>query len=213
MGFGIALFGYGFLLLNEMGGALIGVIMLAYGFFLASRLESGFLRAAVTSLFMLPRGVLLFLSVFGFIDIDSMPTVNIITFILYLSAWAVMSFFWLSSVAKIARDCNAKKLENQARVRLVFTVFAIMFALFAGVANLTGLLGGYAFVISSAQYVLQYVVILVNIMFLHTCFVLITSEKQYQKDKQQIAIERAKAIEKNFNEQRKVESKLEKRKK
>lgn len=213
MGFGVALFGYGFLLLNEVGGALFGVMLLAYGFFLASRLEAGFLKASVSSLFMLPRGILLFLDILGFVDINSMPTVNVITFTLYLSAWAMMSYFWLSSVVKIAKDCKAAKLESQARNRLVFTVFAISLALFAGIGNLLGLLGNLAFMVSSAQYILQYAVIIVNIMFLHTCFVLITSEAQYQQDKQQLAAERAKAIEKRYNERREVERKIEKRNK
>ncbi len=213
MGFGIALFGYGFLLLNEVGGALFGVVLLAYGFFLASRLEAGFMRASVSSLFMLPRGILLFFDILGIVDIDTIPTVNVITFILYLTAWALMSYFWLGSVVKIAKDCKAERLEIQARKRLVFTVFAISLALFAGVANLLGVLGELAFMVSMAQYILQYAVIFVNIMFLHTCFVLITSEAQYQQDKQQLAAERAKAIEKRYNEKQEVERKIEKRKK
>ena len=67
MGFGIALIGYAFLLLNIAGGALFAAPLLAYGFFSASRLERNFLNASVSALFMLPHGVLQVASLaFGF---------------------------------------------------------------------------------------------------------------------------------------------------
>jgi hypothetical protein len=43
--------------------------------------------------------------------------------------------------------------------------------------------------------------------------VLITSEKQYEKDKQEIAIERAKALEKDHKQRQEVADKIAKRKK
>ena len=59
-----------------------------------------------------------------------------------------------------------------------------------------GLLGSVGDTVTSVQFILQYVVIIINILFLHTCFVLITSEKQYEKDKQQLAKEQNEAIKK-----------------
>jgi hypothetical protein len=62
--------------------------------------------------------------------------------------------------------------------------------------NIFGLLGSVGDTVTSIQFILQYVVIIINILFLHTCFVLITSEKQYEKDKQQLAKEQNEAIRK-----------------
>ena len=213
MGFGIALFGYAFLLLHELGGAIFAAPLLAYGFFLASRLENTFLHASVSSLFLLPRGILQILTIVGVLDMAEVPILNVSTFILHLIAWLMMSYFWLSAVIKISISCQAQKLENQARNRLVFTVIFIILSLTAGILNMGGMLGNLAFTVNTFQYVLQYAVIFVNLLFLHTCFVLITSEKQYEKDKQQIAKEQATAIEKMHKERQEAARKLEERNK
>lgn len=201
MGFGIALIGYAFLILNEMGGAVIAAPLLAYGFFLASRLEGGFLRAAVSSLFLLPRGILQICSVVGLLKLENYPSLNTATYIINLAAWLMMSWFWLISVAKIARECKAPRLERQARNRLVFTTAFIFLSAAAFVLNAAGALGGYGYAVNALQYILQYTVIIVNTLFMHTCFVLITSEKQFEKDKQQLANEHAKNLEKRHKEQ------------
>ncbi len=211
MGFGIALFGYAFLLLHEIGGAIFAAPLLAYGFFLASRLENTFLKASVSALFLLPRAILQICTIIGIFDITEMPTLNSATFILHLLAWLLMSFFWLTAVIKIAHDCQAEKLENQARNRLVFTVVFISLSLIANILNMGGMLGNLGFTVNTLQYILQYAVILVNIIFLHTCFVLITSQKQYEKDKQAIAKEQAKALEKMQKDRQEAARKLEER--
>jgi uncharacterized membrane protein len=108
----------------------------------------------------------------------------------------LMSYFWLTAVINIARECNAPKLERTAQNRLVLTVVFITLSLAAGLLNMFSLLGGIAYTVTSIQFILQYVVIIANILFLHTCFVLITSEKQYEKDKQQLAKEQNEAIKK-----------------
>ena len=211
MGFGIALFGYAFLLLNEMGGVLLGAPMLAYGFFLASRLEGYFLHAAVSSLFMLPRGIYLFCSlIFG---LEMNPLINTVTFILHMCAWIMMTFFWLTAVMKIARENQAGKLERQARNRLVLTVVLLTLALASELLNLDGTLGDFSGAIMTANYISQYAIIIINTLFLHTCFVLITSARQYEKDKQELAKERAKALEKKHKEQQEAAKRLEKRNK
>ncbi len=211
MGFGIALFGYAFLLLNEMGGVLFGAPMLAYGFFLASRLEGYFMHAAVSSLFMIPRGIYLFCSLMFGLELD--PLINTVTFILHMCAWIMMTFFWLTAVIRISRDNQAAKLERQARNRLVLTTVLLTLALASELLNLDGMLGSFAGIIMTANYISQYAVIIINTLFLHTCFVLITSERQYERDKQQLAKERAKALEKKHKEQQEAAERLEKRKK
>lgn len=200
MGFGIALIGYACLILIGTGGEIIASLMLAYGFFLASRLNSGFLRASVSSLFILPRGIVNLLSVLGIIDINSLAMLNIITFMLYLFAWLFMSYFWLTAVIGIARDNGAQKLERQARSRLVLTFAFIVTVMFARMMIFTGALGNYGGIIAAAEFILQYIVIFFNVFFLHTCFILITSEKQYEKDKRQIAKSRADALKKSQEE-------------
>ena len=196
MGFGIALLGYCCFALYEIGGGVLAAPLLAYGFFLASRLEKNFLRAAVSALFLLPRGILQLLIVFGVFDINTIPTINTATYIVHLCAWLMMSYFWMTAVINIARECNAPKLERSAQYRLVITAAFIVFALAAGVLNILGMLGSIGDSVTSIQFILQYVVIIINILFLHTCFVLITSERQYEKDKQQLAKEQNEAIKK-----------------
>lgn len=213
MGFGIALIGYAFLILNEMGGAVIAAPLLAYGFFLASRLEGGFLRAAVSSLFLLPRGIIQICSVIGLLKLENHPTLNTATFVINLAAWLMMSWFWLISVAKIAKECKAPRLERQARNRLVFTTAFITLSFAAFILNLTDALGEYGFAVSAMQYILQYAVIIVNALFLHTCFVLITSERQFEKDKQQLASEHAKKLEKRHKEQQEEAERIARRRK
>ncbi len=211
MGFGIALFGYAFLLLHEMGGAVFAVPLLAYGFFLASRLESNFLRASISSFFLLPRGIVQLLTVIGVIDLDSLPMLNTVTFILHLLAWLMMTYFWYTAVIKIAIGCDAPKLERQARSRMIITVVFIVFSFAVLMLNSSGALGDLGFTVSSLQYVLQYAVIVINALFMHTCFIMITSKRQYEKDKQQLAREQANALEKMHKDKQEAAKKLERR--
>lgn len=208
MGFGIALIGYGFVLLQDFGGGVFAALVLGYGFFLASRLHGNFLKAAIASLFMFPRGAVLLCDMFGLIDIKVMPVLDTATYLLDVLAWMFMTYFWLSAVIEIAHDNGAAKLENKARGRLVITILFQIFSVAVYLLNFVGALGGFAFMFASAQYVLNYFIIFVNIIFLHTCFVLITGEKQYERDKQEIATARANTIEKRYKEQQEVSKKL-----
>ncbi len=200
MGFGIALIGYAFLLMGDLGGALFAAPVLAYGFFLASRLESNFLRASISALFMLPRGI--FMIIYSFADIKNgayielINTFNTVTFILFQLAWLAMSLFWLNAVANIAKECNSAMILTRTNITKAFTLPYIVLATAATVLNSGGMLGTYAGTISVIMFILMYVVIIMNLIMLHTCFVLITSERQYAKDKQQLAKERAEAMKK-----------------
>lgn len=211
MGFGIALIGYAFLLLNLMGGAMFGAPLLAYGFFLASRLERYFLNAAISALFMLPHGIMQFSALVG--NFDPNPTLDMALRTLYTFAWITMSFFWLIAVAKIARENKAERLEQQARNRIVFTVVFVSVSFLAEVLAVGGAFGQYGIFVSSVKYIIEYTAIFVNLFFLHTCFVLITSESQYEKDKQEIAKKRADALQKKYREDKEVSEKIAKRRK
>lgn len=200
MGFGIALIGYLCMMLVGTGGEIFAALLLGYGFFLASRLNPNFLRASVSVLFMLPRGIVNALSVIGLFDINNLNLLNVITFLLFLTAWLFMSYFWLIAVAQIAKENGVTKLENQARFRLVFTVSFIMLVMGSRILAFSGALTGATAMLGAVEFLLQYAVIFINILFLHTCFILITSEKQYEKDRQQIAKDRAKALEKKQRE-------------
>ncbi len=208
MGFGVALIGYACLLLQDIGGGFFAALIMGYGFFLASRLNDNFLRASVSALFMLPRGILQLCALFGLFVLEDMPTLNTVTFLLHIGAWMLMSYFWLTAVIQIARDNGAAKLENKARNRLVLTVTFLFFAAAVPILNLNGVLGDLAFAVASLQYIVQYAVIFINFFFLHTCFILITGEKQYEKDKQEIAMERAKMLEKRQKEKREVSKRI-----
>lgn len=188
--------GYGFFALYEIGGGVLAAPLLAYGFFLASRLEKNFARASVSALFLLPRAIIQLCSVLGLLVIKDIPLLNGLTYVVHLVAWLTMSYFWLTAVMNIARDCNAPKLERTAKNRLAFTAVFIVMSLAVALFNMFDLLNEIAFTVTSIQFILQYIVIIANIIFLHTCFVLITSEKQYEKDKQQLAKEQAAALDK-----------------
>ncbi len=213
MGFGIALIGYLCMIFTGTGGELFAPPLLAYGFFLASRLNNRFLHASVSSLFLIPRAVLQLLSTIGILELNNLPVLNAASFMINLAAWAVMSFFWLSAVVEIARDCGAERLESQARNRLVFTVMFIMIVIAIRVMSVFGIPAEYTGICLAAEFILQYAVIIVNALFMHTCFVLITSERQYEKDKQELAKEKAKALEKEMKKRSEEAQKREKRKK
>ncbi len=213
MGFGIALIGYLCMIFTGTGGEIFAPPLLAYGFFLASRLNNRFLHASVSSLFLIPRAVLQLLSTVGILELNTLTVINAASFMINLAAWAVMSFFWLSAVVEIAHDCGAERLEAQARNRLVFTVMFIMIVIGVRVMSIFGIPAEYTGFCLAAEFILQYVVIIVNALFMHTCFVLITSEKQYEKDKQDLAKEHAKAMEQKLKKQNEEAKKREKRKK
>ncbi len=212
MGFGVALIGYACLLLHEIGGGFFAALILGYGFFLTSRLNKTFLHAAISALFILPRGVVQLLYVFHIVDLGAVPTLNVVTFLLFIAAWMMTTFFWLKGVIEIARDCAAPKLENQARSRLVITICFLTVVAAVSVLNSYGFFGDYVGQVNAGIYLLQYAVIFIDLLFMHTCFVLITSERQYAKDKQQIAIERAKEIEKKHKAKQEGAKRFENRK-
>lgn len=196
MGFGIALLGYAFLLMHELGGAAIAAPLLAYGFFLASRLNAKFMYAAVTALFMMPRGIVHLLDVFKVISLTDLPALNLVTFVIYVGAWLLTTVFWIGAVLDIANENNAQKLARSARIQLAVTVAFLLFTFAVQMISFLGAEFPFIGQALNVQYVLQYVLILYNLFFLHTCFVLITSEKQYRKDLQEIASERADELEK-----------------
>ena len=214
MGFGIALFGLAFMLMGEFGGAVLASPLLAYGFFLASRSESNFLRASISSLFLLPRGI--YKLVFLFIpQSDSVyaAALDLASFIVYQIAWLLMVYFWLTAVINIARDCGAVKFENKAKRVLAVTSAYILLSVAATVLNTSGILGNAAFTVSSIMFIFMYVILIYDILMMHNCFVLITTEKQYEKDRQKLAQERAEAIEKMHQTKQEAIKKLEKRNK
>ena len=200
MGFGIALIGYGFLLLHEFGGGILAALFIGYGFFLASKLNAKFMYAAVTALFLVPRGTVLFLSIIKVVDRASDPVLNWATFILNVLAWMTCSVFWMGAVLDIARENNAQKLAGKARRQIAVTVSFLTLTIALQVVISLGAELPFIGQILNLQYVLQYCLIIYNALFLHTCFVMITSEKEYQKDLQSLASERATELERRHKE-------------
>ncbi|MBR4278882.1 MAG: hypothetical protein IKT34_01780 [Clostridia bacterium] len=215
MGFGIALFGYACLLMSGVGGDLFAAILLAYGFFLASRLDNEFLHASISALFILPAGVLNLCEIFGLIKPEQAiyPYLNTVTFFLSLAAWFLMSYYWLSAVVRIANSNNAPKLSRAAKSRLVVTSVYILITVAVYILKMVDALGSYSAMAEVAIFIIRYAVIFYNIFFLHTCFILITSEKQYEKDKQQLAREQADALEKAQRERAEALERLNRRNK
>ncbi|PKM62894.1 MAG: hypothetical protein CVU97_02940 [Firmicutes bacterium HGW-Firmicutes-21] len=197
MGFGIATLGYGFMLTSWAGGGIFASLILAYGFFLASRFDKRFLAAAISALFMFPYSLLLILNILNrfelvrLYEIDENALIYKIFYSVFLLAWTSMSYYYFTAVKQIAIENSNKKLENKAMNRLYLTM---VFLLGAFSLTVFGDIAGPA--ITLFFFVLQYFVIIINTMFLHTCFILITTESQYKKDKRQLIEEEKKRLEK-----------------
>ena len=185
MGFGIAFLGYCFLMLHQAGMGVVGVPLLAYGFFLAGRLHRYFFGAAFSALLMLPRSVIILLDLILPIagaDLriaETHPVLNLITYLLFLAAWMSMIFWHCTAVRKIAQENGAEKLERQAGRRLYIS--AVVIALAVSLVVLQQVITQQAIVLIT--YLAIYVVLILQTLFTHTCFVLITSERQYAEDK------------------------------
>lgn len=200
MGFGIAFLGYCFLLLHSSGLGVIASPLLAYGFFLASRLDKYFAYSSVAALFLLPRGIFLLLNIFlpiAGVDIDlavRFPWLELVTYILFFIAWFFMVLYQCLAVRRIAVSCGHEKLQRMASRQLYLTTLVILFSLsmivFDSVIDNAGIV--------IVSYVAYYAALLMNLYFTHTCLVLITSSAQYEKDKQYAAEESRKAIERKL---------------
>ncbi len=210
MGFGIAFLGYCFLLLHSAGLGIIAAPLLAYGFFLASRLHKAFLYASIAALFMLPRGAFILLDVFlPVIGLDirltqSFPWLNLGTYLLFFIAWFFMVLYQCIAVRRIAEENEHTKLKNSANRQLYFSALfiaiAVSMVLFSELVDLR---------MTVWAVIAYYVVLLMNLFFTHTCLVLITSQEQYEKDKEMVAEHnrqvmerRAKDLEKNKKKRR-----------
>ena len=202
------------MLMGEFAGGVLAAPLLAYGFFLASRSEMNFLRASISSLFLLPRGI--YKLIFLFLpqsDSALVSALDLASFVVYQLAWLLMVYFWLTAVINIARDSDAQKFENKAKRVLVITSAYILLSVAATVLNTAGILGNAAFTVSSLMFIFMYVILIYDILMMHNCFVLITTEKQYAKDKQKLAQERAEALEQMHQTKQEALKKLEKRNK
>lgn len=189
MGFGIAFLGYCFLLLHSSGLGVIASPLLAYGFFLASRLDKYFAYSSVSALFLLPRGLFLFLNIFlpilG-VEVDlavRFPYLELGTYILFFIAWFFMVMYQCLAVRRIAVSCKHEKLQRMASRQLYITTVVIFFSLSMIIFNN---------VIDDARillvsYIAYYVALIMNLYFTHTCLVLITGESQYEQDKRDAA--------------------------
>lgn len=205
MGFGIVFLGYCFLLLYQTGLGVVAVPFLAYGYLLASRLNKYFLAASISALAMLPRCVILLLDLFlpiAGVDChiqESYPTLSLITYILFLLAWLSMTMWHCLAVKQIAKDNDYPKLINQANNRMYFSTVTILLAISLVVMH--SIIDN--MVIILIAYLAMYAVLIVNLLFSHTCFVLITSEKQYEKDKEYVAEQNRLAAEKKKRDKEK----------
>lgn len=192
MGFGIATIGYGFLLTYEAGGGVIASILLAYGFFLASRFNKRFLIAAFSALGMFPHSLCILLDVLKVFELNNDSLFYSVSYTIFILAWLSMSYHYLMGVKDIAVENNSIKLANKSTNRFyitaVFLLGALSVLIFREIAPAQ---------VVSMLYALQYIVIILNFLFLHTCFIQITSEKQYEKDKQLLAEEDRKLLEKH----------------
>ncbi|HAN20902.1 MAG: hypothetical protein A2Y15_04525 [Clostridiales bacterium GWF2_36_10] len=195
MGFGIATLGYGFLLTYEAGGGIFAGILLAYGFYLTSLVNKRFLAASISALLLIPHSVLLLLIVIGVVDETKIQLLIQISRSVFYLAWLSMAYNYFTAIKNIAIENKNIRLQNKAMNRLYLTVLillAILSTIIFSVLNTSS--------VSNILYVSQYLVILINILFLHNCFIMITTESQYKKDKRKYIEEEKKLLEKRKKE-------------
>ena len=208
MGFGIAFLGYCFLLLHQTGLGVVGAPLLAYGFFLTGRLHRYFFGASVSALLMLPRSVIILLDIFLPLAgaeskiAESHPVLNLVTYLLFLIAWMSMIFWHCTAVRLIAKENGAEKLEKQANNRLYISAVVILLAI--SLVVMQQIITEQAIILIT--YLAIYVVMILQILFTHTCFVLITSEKQYAEDKLYVIEQNRAAAEKREKDREKFGS-------
>ncbi|MCH5184166.1 MAG: hypothetical protein J1E00_08330 [Oscillospiraceae bacterium] len=216
MGFGVAFLGYCFLFLHSAGLGVIGAPMLAYGFFLASRLDSHFLRAAIAAMFLLPRGVYVLIDIFlpmAGVNVElseRFPWLNISSYLLFFVAWFFMIFYHCMGVRRIAIECEHEKLQRTASRQLYISALFILLAISLVICQqlVDPQIGSFALIAF-------YVVLLFNMFFTHTCQVLITSEGQYEKDKQDVEEQNRLAMQKrakDMEKEREIRERKEQRK-
>ena len=205
MGFGIAFLGYCFLLLHPLGLGVIASPLMAYGFFLASRLDRYFAYSSVASLFLLPRSLLLLINLIlpslG-IEYDiavRMPYLELATYTMFFVAWFFVVLYHCLAVRRIAIACEHKKLQATASRQLYITTIVIFFAL--SVLIFKSVIGDARLLL--VAYIAYYVALLMNMFFTHTCLVLITSQEQYDKDMRYLAQQDMKAADKRMRDKRK----------
>ena len=191
MGLGLATLGYGFLLTYEAGGGIIAGLILAYGFYLASRVNKRFFAAAISALLMVPHSILLLLFVLKVYDEKNILLVSNISHSIFYLAWLSMSYYYLTAIKQIAIENKNKKLENKSMNRLYLTSLFLILAF-----SMIAFGNTVPKEISSYLYVAQYLIIIINILFLHNCFIMITTESQYKKDKKKFIEEEKKLLEK-----------------
>ena len=190
--------------------------MLAYGFFLASRLDSYFLRASIASLFLLPRGLYVLMDIFlpmaGF-DIElsaRFPWLNISSYLLFFVAWFFTIFYHCLGVRRIAKECEHEKLQRTASRQLYISTLFILLAISMVICQqlVDPKIGSFALIAF-------YIILLFNMFFTHTCQVLITSEGQYEKDKQDVEEQNRLAMQKrakDMEREREIRERKEQRK-
>ncbi len=193
MGFGIATLGYGFLLTYTLGGGVIGVPLIMYGFYKAAATERRFLYACISGTFMLPYSVLLLLTHFPSILSIGQDTMIYQTFYaVFLLAWISMTFYFYSGVKIIALNNKADRLLKKANNRMILTIAVLflgfLFFLNESIASVELVLG---------VFLALHIIIILNVWFLHSCFLIITTASQWEKDKELIAKEAEKQRKKN----------------
>lgn len=181
--------GYCFLLLHSIGLGVIGAPLLAYGFFLAARLDQAFFAASISALFLLPRGIFVLLNIFlpamGInIDLSArFPWLDLGTYLLFFVAWFFLIFWHCLGVRRIAAANEHEALQRTANRQLYLSSIVILFAISMVICQ--HLIRDSRILLIG--YLAYYAVLLLNLFFTHTCLVMITSQKQYERDLRDVA--------------------------
>lgn len=195
MGFGILTIGSLCMLLVDWGGTVAAGIICAYGLYLASRLEKRFLYASVSSLLMIPHGIVLLLDFV--LGVKLADAVSVTTYVMLTVGWAACLLFFYTGVRNIAVENGAKRFENRA---CTFLYFSLVYFACDSVANL--------FAISQMQVIMsvaKYIIVILMIWFSHSCFVFISTPEQTQKDISDVAVIEKKQRERKERTDKKLE--------
>lgn len=181
MGFGVVLLGYSILLFEILGFDFVGYATLAYGSYLLSKhfpLVKYNSFIAITATLCSAVRMLIKYSVITVSDSGAQAIARLALEIVVVLAYTAVCFIFQIAVAKFARENKAYQLERLANgVRYITTLYFVLKMLMI-IFTQTEFVTNF-FVITM---VLQYIVLLLNIYFIYSCFASITTPRLLAKE-------------------------------
>lgn len=185
MGFGLCALGFGVFLFDSLGLSFVGYALISYGFFGVARAlgdYKGYKVAAYVAAAGCPFALIgLYRTVAYFTGLLPDPDVlKLIQGVPLCVVNTVLAFAYSNPTARIAADGGANLFSVRARLTAYIT------ALYTAL-KLSNLFQPSSGVLAAVVLFGEYVVILLNVWLLFTCFTTITTVSRYEKEQEIIA--------------------------